>query len=535
MISENAGRLPQFSRSASKHFIMALCTLYVISIQLPLLSPYREIGSDEQIIGDAIYSLASGRRLIPAGYIYAHIIPRSEEYYAAYPPLYLYFTAGWVSVFGFSAVTIGAMHAVLRLSTALLLFYCCRRIGLPAWTSSLLAALWATALNLESYHLIRYEDLALLFLVAGCFVLLGRGSSLSRYIISGIYLGCVLLTYSTYLAPLICFLLLLDEHVHLHADKGWFRFVRVCGALFISAGVVAALWLLWIIPNLEAFKSYFIDFGLPDARTPSFLASFQQFGELVVFGTYATPFPMHYSSLPLIALVAVLALKDSQSGRHWSIMVVIAYVALSWLLLAQIRIHSYNFAWFLAGLIIMGIVLLGRTGVRVIKRHDWAIVVVCVVWFGYQAAGRVALATVNVVADVIGVEAKGVAPHADLLSLVPPGDKVIARQGVVFYALRPTNPIYWPAGLYGVTPGQYQFATTYDDTYQWLVLTSDLHSPDFTENPGAKFAWNDATLGYFRANYRLVASSHIAKDWPLARFSSVTSSLYLYKYTGGTG
>ena len=106
----------------------------------------------------------------------------------------------------------------------------------------------------------------------------------------------------------------------------------------------------------------------------------------------------------------------------------------------------------------------------------------------------------------------------------------------MFYSIRERNPIYWPSGLSGETPGGIPFSSNYDDSFRWLVLAHPLSKDEIVtgkETPGVKFRWDQETLTYFRMHYSLVGKSDLIKacalNEGLSRFSGMGRTLYLYQ------
>ena len=154
---------------------------------------------------------------------------------------------------------------------------------------------------------------------------------------------------------------------------------------------------------------------------------------------------------------------------------------------------------------------------------------------GFQLVAHLMLAGLGIMGDIAAVDACGADPHTDLIHRIPPGDKVVTNSAEVFYSVRQRNPVYWPSGLQGETPGRVSFSTSYDDSFRWLVLTRSLAEDDLIEkaNPGGKFRWDAETLDYFRTHYTLVETSDLTEECDLLRglscFSRMPRSLYVYQ------
>jgi hypothetical protein len=108
---------------------------------------------------------ATGRFASPSvtGYL-----PKIEEVYAAYPPLYSWAFAGWVTLFGFSLLTATAFnHAIHLLGTAALVWAAAGLIR-PLQLSSSLKTIVLAALAVVHFGNLRFfdrqEELALIFI-----------------------------------------------------------------------------------------------------------------------------------------------------------------------------------------------------------------------------------------------------------------------------------------------------------------------------------------------------------------------------------
>ena len=138
---------------------LTIMVVYVIAVQLPLLSPYRLVPVDEIVHVDAAYGVSSGRSLVPAGWFWSHTIPETSTFFAAYTPLYLYLQALALKLIGISPLAIGLLHCALRLTAVVIFYLICRKIA-GAVVGSLFVATWATMAVGPTG---RYEDLAVIF------------------------------------------------------------------------------------------------------------------------------------------------------------------------------------------------------------------------------------------------------------------------------------------------------------------------------------------------------------------------------------
>src|SRR4051794_17130102 len=98
-----------------KKVVPPLALVYVIGVQIPLLSPFRSILVDEFIIADSSYALASGHRSVPTLQVWSHIIPAFGAINFHYTPLYFYLSALTFYFLGLAPQSVGVLHFVLRL------------------------------------------------------------------------------------------------------------------------------------------------------------------------------------------------------------------------------------------------------------------------------------------------------------------------------------------------------------------------------------------------------------------------------------
>ncbi len=530
-----------FSDRQLRQVAVLLMVAYVVAIQIPLLSPYRMVPADEIPHVDAAYGVSSGSSPVPAGPLWSHTIPETGVFFAAYPPLYLYLQALILRVIGLSPVAIGLLHSLLRLAAALLFFATSRRLGNSTVISSLFTAVWATiAVGPPG----RSEDLAITFLLCSIYVLIQLGGGSRIFWLPGLFIG---LTFLTYPAPL-GILLPLGLVPWFQCQGKWLsrESVRtlICRYLVIGsvALLVAATWLFWIIPYWHEFRVHFLEFAVPDALAPSYGKSLMDLVRYVVGGFLTSPFPFHYSLLPVLILLGVLIVLDFRyNGVSLKTVLAIALPLAVAALTARVRIHkTYNLIWLIATILVLLPLLWARVFATRLRLADLApcvriLIILCLIAIGLQMAGHFLLAAIGVVGDIAAVRACGPDPYARLIDQIPPGDKVVTNNSDVFYRIRPRNPVYWPSGLQGQTPGLVPFTTHYDSSFRWLALSRPLDEVDLVNvNPGVKFSWDAETLQYFRQHYVLMISTDLRQECHvlrgLSRFSRMTRSLYLYRY-----
>lgn len=522
-------------------FLPIVAAIYIVTIQLPLLSPYRLVPADELQLVDAAYGVTQGNSIVPAGPLWSHIIPETEIFFAAYTPLYLYLQSLALKLFGMQPLTMGVLHLLLRLIAASLFYRFCRKL-VPQPASAFLTAIWAT---LAVGPVGRYEDLAVIFLLASTIVVVDPREIKHRFIFVGLFIGLTFLTYPASLGMAIPLGLIVIFHsarqirsVHALKELGGKILQTVLAASF-----VAATWLFWIVPFWHEFKVHFLEFSMPDAIAPSYIASLGDLIKYSVSGFLSSPFPFHYSLLPILSVFSLfLILNIKRKGFCIKNIVTFSLPLIVALLTARVRIHrTYNLIWFIVTILVLLPVLM-----RVIFREQGR-------FFDYRSTTCIAIASFAAliglqlvahlslaVLDGVGFVAASVACdsnlHFELLEQIPPEEKVISNSSLVFYSIRERNPIYWPGGLSGETPGGIPFSSRYDDSFRWLVLAHPLSEDEIItakETPGVKFRWDQETLAYFRMHYSLVGESDLieacALNKGLSRFSGMKGTLYLYQ------
>lgn len=519
---------------------LAILVAYVIAIQLPLLSPYRLVPIDEMQLVDAAYGVSSGYSLVPAGWFWSHTIPETGTFFAAYTPLYLYMQALALKLVGLSPLAIGLLHCVLRLTAAAIFYLICRQVA-SAVISSLFVAVWATMAVGPTG---RYEDLAVIFLLSSIYLLVKSRELRRRFPLVGLFVGLVFLTYPAPLGVLLPLCLVL----FFHPQDNWLSGETVQALakkyllIALAAAMVSATWLFWIIPYWHEFKVHFLEFAVPDALAPSYSKSLADLVRYVVGGFLTSPFPFHYSLLPVLGLLGTLIVLDSRrNGFSFRTVLAIALPLLIAALTARVRIHkTYNLIWLIVTILVLLPILWGRVFTEQ-RRFDGASLVARVIIglltivIGFQLTAHLMLAGLGIVGDIAAVDACGADPHVQFVNQIPPGNKVVTDSAEIFYSVRQRNPVYWPSGLRGETPGRVPFSTNYDDSFRWLVLTRSLAEDDLIEkyNPGGKFRWDVQTLDYFRTHYTLVDTSDLTEECDLlrglSRFSGMPRLLYLYQ------
>ena len=501
--------------------------IYIVVVQLPLISEYRPVIIDEFLIADSSYAMASGETNVPALKAWGHVIPEFGRINFHYPPAYLYLSALAYRILGFSIVSTGVLHAVLRLLSAVCFFLLAKKSGHSTFACVMLTTVWT---SFAHGPIGRPEDLAILLLVAGLLLLSGKSRTGFRLALTGMFLGMTILTHPiAVMAILPCAIIALWMNHHGNIK----RVIIELWTLGVVMGIVSLLWLIWIIPYWPEFKTIFIDYVLPDAAGSSYKHSLTQFVREAVSGKWcgwAFPGLIHlyqfqYSLIPIASLVGyivVYRMKNRLDG-----LVILLTVGLIPFLFARGHYYCYHMTWMSVSLV----TLLGLLGTRsIVKNNGWfggtrpIVPWFLVLMIAVQVMGH-ATGQAKQVANTIHLNRLGhVLPHASLLTAIPPNEKVILNDGYAFYHIRSKNPVFWPCGLKGLTTSGLPFKADYDPSFRWMILDRPL-SED--KNPGLKFAWDLKSWHWFNDNFKLYRISKV--DPSLAKYMrKFPERLYLY-------
>lgn len=565
---------------------LAVCAAFVVAFQLPLLAPFRRILVDEWVIADSAYALLAGTGWVPPLPGWSLIVPEFSTINFHYTPGYFYLLAGGFGLLGFSPLTTGLLHLVLRLLHAGAFFAVGRRLGLPARWCALLTVVWAAFVQGDPG---RPEDLAFFWVLMSLYCLSGGQRSIRSAIIAGVFLGMGFLVHPLALpvGAILDFALV----VATIPPRAAFR-TLACTA--VTSAAVSSLWLIWIIPYRHEFEVIFLDFVIREARSGSYLASLRDFwiffvsGQWVLFSSASFRLPMEYSLVPLGALLLLLlplgvgslsgvqallgaspllvwaAQMFKRSGfgpatmalavvvgaflfsslrslRRWGVwkpFILLPVLALP-LLLARNNVYWVPFRWFNLTLML---VIMAVAAFAYGSRHDLmlrekgALVLVAGAVL-LQSAVALVSAWLPLLAGLEAAYACGRDPYTELLSRVPPGDKVLTTDGHAFYRLRQDHPVFWPAGSRGAAWWSPDPAKVihYDESHRWVVLRSP--PKEGGSNPGGKFAWDAATYEWFHTGYEQVAEAAIAScdghPLKLARYLESPGILHLYGLKSG--
>ena len=284
-----------------RHLGLALVIVYLVGIQLPLLSPFRPVSGDEYFIADSAYTLASRQSLVPAGQAWSHIMPEFSTINFNYTPAYFYLLAWTFQVLGLSPESTGVLHLILRFLASGVFFLVARRAGCSTPVSGVLAMIWATFAH---GPVGRPDDLGVLFLITSVALLLDQKQPGYAFALAGICLGLAFLTH-----PMTLMIGLPLAFAILFANRRDGNLKRR-GLILLGATIpTSALWLFWIVPYWSEFRTLFFGFAVPMVASPSYLNSLVTFGKHLVYGTWARPYALYRSLIPLqYSLISVVVL-----------------------------------------------------------------------------------------------------------------------------------------------------------------------------------------------------------------------------------
>jgi 4-amino-4-deoxy-L-arabinose transferase-like glycosyltransferase len=499
---------------------------YIIVLLLPLLSPFRPVTLDELILADSAYAITNGESLVPAAKIWSHVFPAFGVMNHYYPPLQLYALAAAYYLFGLSVIPTGVLHLLLRASTIWVIFLTARARRLSATASTFLAAVWATLAHGEVG---RPEDLAILLIVCSVWMVVRSNRSHRLLTTSGVCLGLAFLCHPASIATSS----LAFTALALAAPRG--MFLRRSLVLTVSMVAVVLLWLPWILTYWATLRGLFLDFPLPDARSHSAINSLHDLGIMAIKGVneYSSLVPLQSSSLPIITLIFTFAaiVYRRQAASRGDLVAMMLPLAAVLVLVSRVRVHPTYLVWLNVCVIALIILASGRFEVvkSQLSRGERATLFVLLMTISAQLVAAFGRYSLYIVGDAAALSAVGPHPHGTQLAMLPRGENIITNAGYVFYHIRARNPVRWPAGLEGLTPGGVPFKASYDIANSWLVLP---YKVEQHPNPGHKCHWNSPTREWFLHHYQLetasmLEGSHINRG--LARFSMLPRELYFYR------
>jgi hypothetical protein len=151
-----------------------------------------------------------------------------------------------------------------------------------------------------------------------------------------------------------------------------------------------------------------------------------------------------------------------------------------------------------------------------------------------QAGASLLTSLTPLLGSVVLAQTCAGAPYQPALALIKDGEPVATNVGVVFYQLRATHPIRWPAG-----PGERYFGNppvVYPSDLRWVVVARPVGMAS-RGDPGKLFAWPAASYSWFNAHYTLRDVWRLADVCARRRFSGYAQLppvLYVYERKPGT-
>lgn len=226
------------------------------------------VWSDEAIIADSAYNLIHENRI--GIDLWKGIIPDSEKFGLAYPPLYFYIVAGWLKVFGFSIENLRILSITLGICFLVITFYLLNQVidkkkikNIKNKEYSYLLFLILANLILDmnfqkASHMGRPEimiislgGLALLFYFLSTKTILKQLKNVYLFL-AGFLIGLALFTHYSAGVYLIVFLLLFffSYKFKVFLNKEFYLFI-------IPALLPIFLWIISLYPDFNAFLNLF--------------------------------------------------------------------------------------------------------------------------------------------------------------------------------------------------------------------------------------------------------------------------------------
>jgi hypothetical protein len=387
-------------------------------------------------VDDAFYKspaaelVQTGRLVQPSvvGYL-----PRADEAFAAYPPLYQLAVAGWFALFGVSTgASVAFGHAVHLLNTAAVMAVVAAALA-PRTVPAPTRALAVCAAGLLYFGILRFfdrqEELAVLFCWVEMILHLRRRLQGWRgAAISGLFLGA-----SAMVSPWTGFVFagLIVVREILTAEGPWKRMARLT-AMGTVAVVPVVVWLAWL------------EWAHPGIVAEQFLAHIRVSGRSTVFDAPATALAsILYTpyQLPALLLTLVLFPRLLRSGACPSVpagMVALFGVGVASLLVALVyRANSYNYVWLCLFLLIPCFgYLTGRLIAEAGPRERVFPLLLVVLCAGVSLRDPVSL---SLVARDLPDEERAGPVFARLAERVPPG-AAVATTSRYWYLFQGRNP-----------------------------------------------------------------------------------------------
>ena len=303
-------------------FIVSVLPFTFVTHSLFISSP--EVQQDEAVIYDITHSLVT--RGVLATNLYSTAVPSLSKYTYTHPPLYFYFLAGWIRVFGDSLET-GRMLSVLLGFVSLLLFFILARAIIK---NTPLAAAGTFLLSMDSFfsgsaRLIRMDMLSFVFVLMGIlsYVRVMHTNLPRRLLPAGIFGGLAVLTHPLgLLAPLVILADILTDKLPRKT------ILNKSLPIILPTLVFLAVWFLSMGNSFIVFTSQFMGMLAYKRINPSMLSLILDYGivaELVRIG-------ITISSI-LVGIAAYIRLRDRMTKFlivSLIITVVVVYSSKEW-------------------------------------------------------------------------------------------------------------------------------------------------------------------------------------------------------------
>lgn len=507
-------------------FALPIILIYCFLINIGLFQVYRGYAVDENSMIDSSYSIFLGNP-VPLSTSWSHIFPSEGIIEFYYPPLYFYFLAAFIKLFGFATTVPVFLHLVFRFASLIVLFAFLRRKKLPPLIIIILGLWWASFVRI-GFYISRPDDIAIFFVLLSLYSTEIAASNKSHFsLITGILLGLSFLVYPIGLIVGFLFCVLNLYLIGVRTIKAYLL-------LLFSSGITCGLWLLWIIPFWFHFTNFFIGFVVPDAKTKHYFAEI--INHLIyLFRGNGPYFDIQTSVLPFALIILIISgiLLINKIAPIQRILSFLLPFIISLLIISRNRLHVYSVTWLAIALCFTCAIAFSDYG-KFINSATNKISIILTLLFVFtflQSISLFGLQALNFLGNSIYKQKCVMEPLQEIRNVISPGDKVITHNSLVFYALRSENEIYFPAGFEGNTvPGGIYFHSSYDDSFRWLVTEEPLEK---ITTYGYKFSWNEETRLWFEGNFELVQQignkSACFSQNSLARFSSAQLPVYIYR------
>jgi hypothetical protein len=456
------------SRREQRLFLGACATVFALAALVSLWTGLSDLPCPRGV-DDAFYKspaaelVQTGRLTQPSvvGYL-----PRADEAFAAYPPLYQLAVAGWFALFGVSTgASVAFGHVVHLLNTAAVMALVAAALPGHSLPASL-RALAAAATGVLFFGILRFfdrqEELAVLF----CWVemilhLRGWLRGWRGAAVSGLFVGASAMV-SPWAGLVFAGLVTVRELLMAARCPEGGLASRVAHAIarLATAGAVAAVpvaawlaWLEWTHPHIIADQ--FLVHLRVSQRSTLFDAPAQALGSILY-----TPYQLPGLLLTLVLFPRLLKVTNRASVPAG--IVALFGVGVASLLVALLcRANSYNYVWLCLFLLFPCFgYLAGRLFAEAAPRERFFPVLLVLVCAAASLRDPVSL---SLVARDLPAEERAGPVFARLAERVPPG-AAVATTSRYWYLFQGRNPWRLTAIYPHLTAGQRR------DWVTWIVL-----------------------------------------------------------------